>query len=223
MIGAKMLNLSATRKSNNSQIWIAGCSISHGTGVKDNERYGELIAKELNLPVSFLTAPGSSIRWASDQILRSDIQHNDIIFWGLTSCHRFSCWSDQDQEIVHTLLKQFDDYFVDRRVSTDRRFLKILVNKQFLASDQMIYESIVSIHNVLNFCNRNNITLILSTLIPDMEIYLQGIDNFVPLSTDKKPMYIDLGADRSHPGPKSHQFFKEKMLELYYQINGSNK
>jgi len=214
LIKAKMLNLSNIRKSNDAQIWIAGCSISHGMGVKDHERYGELIAKELNLPVSFLTAPGSSIRWASDQILRSDIRPNDIIFWGLTSCHRFSCWDELTQEIVHTALRQYDDHYLDRR------FLKILINKQFLASDQMIYESLVSIHNVLNCCNKNNITLILSTLIQGVEIYLQGVDNFVPLSTDR---HLDRGTDNSHPGPKSHQFFKEKMLELYYQINGSNK
>jgi len=206
----KMLDLADIRKSNDSQIWTVGCSISHGIGVKDHERYGELIAKELGLSVSFLTAPGSSIRWASDQILRSDIRPNDVIFWGITSGHRFSCWYDVDREIVHTVLKQFDDH----------RFLKTLINKQYLASDHMIYESIISIHNVLNFCNKNNITLVLSTLIPGMEIYLQDINNFVSLAGDR---HIDRGTDSSHPGPKSHQFYKEKMLELYYQINGSKK
>lgn len=210
-INTKMLDFAEARKSDDSQIWIAGCSISHGIGVVNHARYGELIARELNLSVSFLTAPGSSIRWASDQILRSDIRSGDIIFWGITSCHRFSCWSDLDQKIVHTVLGQYDN----------QKFLRTLVNKQYLASDQMIYESLISVHNVLNFCNKNNIILILSTLIPGMESYLQGFNNFVSLSADNTR--LDQGSDSSHPGPKTHQFFKEKMLELYYQINRSNQ
>lgn len=67
-----------TRKTDSNQIWVAGCSISHGMGVNHNERYGELIATKLNLPCSFLTRPGSAIDWATDQILRSDIREGDL-------------------------------------------------------------------------------------------------------------------------------------------------
>jgi hypothetical protein len=212
----KMLSIADTRKSKESQIWIAGCSISHGVGVADHERYGELISKELNLPVTFLTAGGSSIRWASDQILRSDILPGDTIFWGITSPNRLSYWDELTSTIRYSVPSNFDTH----------TFLKSLVNKKYIASDHMIYESIVSIHNVINFCKTNNITLVLATLLEGMEIYLKEfVNNFVPLAgifgRNEHNTFLDLGTDNKHPGPKSHQFIKEQMLKIYYEIKQS--
>jgi hypothetical protein len=210
-----MLSIADTRKSNKRQIWIAGCSISHGIGVADQERYGELISKELNLPVTFLTYPGSSIRWASDQILRSDIRANDTIFWGITSPNRLSYWDESAGKNQYAVLNKFDSH----------KFLKSLINKKYIASDHMIYESLVSIHNVINFCRINHVTLILATLLRGMEIYLQDVANFVPLAgifgQNADNMHLDLGTDNQHPGPRSHQFIKEKMLKIYYEIKRS--
>lgn len=207
----KMLTLADDRKSNNCQIWIAGCSISHGFGVADHERYGKLIANELNLPATFLTHGGSSIRWASDQILRSDIRAGDVIFWGITSIGRLSYWDDSVENIQYATNKL-----------NNHKFLKSMINEKYLASDHMIYESLVSIHNVINFCRINNITLVLATVLPGIDCYLRGAANFVPLTKicrqKKDSMFLDIGTDGRHPGPKSHVFFKEEMLKLYYQI-----
>lgn len=211
----RMLTLADARKFKDGQIWVAGCSISHGAGVADHERYGELISKELNLPVTFLTQPGCSIRWASDQILRSDIRANDTIFWGITGSSRLSYWDESTGKHRYAVLNKFDSH----------EFLKSLINEKYLASDHMIYESLVSIHNVINFCKINHVTLILATLIKGMEIYLQDVANFVPLAgifgQNADDMYLDLGTDNLHPGPKSHQFLKEKMLKIYYEIKRS--
>lgn len=211
----KMLALADARKFEDSQVWIAGCSISHGVGVADHERYGELISKELNLPVTFLTRPGSSIRWASDQILRSDIRANDTIFWGLTSINRLSYWDETTRTTRCASLTQFDCH----------EFLNTLINKKYLASDHMIYESLVSVHNVINFCKNNNITLVLATLLKGTEHHLQDVANFVPLAgifgQDLENMFLDLGTDNLHPGPISHEFFKENMLKIYHEIKRS--
>lgn len=209
----KMLTLADDRKSDNCQIWVAGCSISHGVGVADHERYGELIAKELNLPATFLTCGGASTRWASDQILRSDIRANDVIFWGITGIGRLSYW-DESADCTR--------YLTNSSLLSDHKFLKSIINKRYLASDHMIYESLVSIHNVINFCKINNITLVLATILTGMECYLRGAANFVPLAgifgQNTDSIFPDIGTDGRHPGPKSHVFYKEEMLKLYYQI-----
>jgi len=212
----KMLELADSRKSNKSQIWIAGCSISHGIGIAQHERYGELIAAELNQPVSFLTRPGSSIRWAADQILRSDIRAEDTIFWGITTESRLSYWHESEEKIKYRTLTTFDD----------DQYLKMLVNKKYLVSDHMVYESLSSIHSVINFCKINNVTLIFATLIEGIEIYFQNFNNFVPLAgifgRGHNDTFLDVGTDNWHPGPKTHEFFKKKMLKLYYQLKRSN-
>jgi hypothetical protein len=86
----QLLTLADTRKTDSSQLWIAGCSITHGEGVSENTRYGQLLAERLNTKVSFLTRPGSSIAWAADQILRSDIRPGDTVVWGITSHTRLT-------------------------------------------------------------------------------------------------------------------------------------
>ena len=82
--------LTDTRKCKETQLWIAGCSISHGVGVDLTERYGHLLSTELNMPCSFLTRPGSAIDWAADQLLRSDIRKNDLVVWGITNPERIT-------------------------------------------------------------------------------------------------------------------------------------
>ena len=63
--------LADLRKTENTQLWFAGCSFTYGVGVDSSQRYGQLVANHFNLPCSFLSKPGSSIAWAADQILRS--------------------------------------------------------------------------------------------------------------------------------------------------------
>ncbi len=65
----KLLALADHRKTDQKQLWIAGCSLSHGIGVSESTRYGQLLADKTGMPASFLTYPGSNISWAADQIL----------------------------------------------------------------------------------------------------------------------------------------------------------
>lgn len=200
------------RKSDSPQIWIAGCSISHGIGVTPHQRYGYLIANDLNLPVSFLTASGASNRWISDQIIRSDIRQQDIVFFGITSPGRLSYWDPQEQRIQFAVPEKFSMH----------RYLKTLVNEKFLASEHLIYESVISIHNVLNFCNKVNAKVVVGTLIQGIETYFADCYNFVHIagthSKQHKTKFLDVGNDNRHPGPMSHHFFKEKFLEKFREI-----
>ena len=96
LISSRLLLLDPVddRKTNDPQLWIAGCSISHGMGVDNNTRYGTLVAKELNMPVSFLTCPGSSIIWQAGQLMLADLKPGDTVVWALTMPNRFPYYHD---------------------------------------------------------------------------------------------------------------------------------
>jgi GNAT superfamily N-acetyltransferase len=131
-----ILELTDSRKSTEKQLWTVGCSISHGVGVELNQRYGHLLSEDLNLPVSFLTKGGSSVIWAADQILRSDIQCNDLIIWGITSSPRAPWFNNKVNHIVTNSYKQ--DPGLDRKFSFD-----------YFTSEDITYRSVTSVFQVI--------------------------------------------------------------------------
>jgi hypothetical protein len=214
----KMLTLRDTRKTHEQQLWIAGCSISNGAGVAEFEDYGSLVAAKLNQPVSFLTESGSSIKWAADQILRSDIRSGDTVFWGVTSIGRFSFWDDISQDLVFVNVNNIDyNNIVSLRKS---------ITPNYLASEHMEYEAITSIYSVCNFCNKNNIKLVIASLLPGVEKYLHDLKNFISITniggSDHDNRFLDLGDDNDHPGPITHQYYAKKMLVKYQQMYSAN-
>jgi hypothetical protein len=199
-----MLNLSDTRKTDQRQIWNAGCSITYGSGLLDkNQRYGQLISDQLNLPVSFLSAPGSSVIWAADQILRSDLRTGDIVVWGLTGHRRFPYY---DTKLNHIHISTY---------SATPEFNKV-VSIDHLDSTNLIYHSICSIAKVINFCNKLDVKLLVGGLIVDEvfnEYAVSLIPNYVFLNSalDK---FKDIGTDGVHPGPETHKWYAEELLDL---------
>jgi hypothetical protein len=199
----QILTLADTRKTDSSQLWIAGCSITHGQGVSHNTRYGQLLADRLDTDVSFLTLPGSSIAWAADQILRSDIRPRDVVVWGITSHTRLTKFEKNEIRcfgINHTVWKQTPSII------------------EYLASDQALYHSVISVHQVINFCTKINAKLILASLFDQSVInYIQDFPNLVMLNgiwgRDRNNMFIDIGTDLIHPGIKTHAFYADQIYQ----------
>jgi hypothetical protein len=202
-----MLGLADHRKTQQSQLWVAGCSISHGIGVQEHERYGQLLADELKLPVSFLTEPGSSIIWNADQILRSNIRSGDIVVWGLTSQNRLPFYYNKQ---LHHLQA---GYYVKNPTFNQ------IVDINRLDDDDVIYRSISVIHQVINFCHSIDAELHIAGLLiaekfapytVHLPQYLQLANRF---GLDKSNMFLDVGTDNMHPGPKMHQWYAEQILK----------
>jgi hypothetical protein len=206
----EMLDIADVRQGAEPQIWIAGCSISHGVGVDQNQRYGKIISQELGMHASFLTCPGSSVSWAADQILRSDIRKKDVIFWGVTGASRFTHWNDIDNKIQHCTASEWEQR---------KTYLQQIIHKKFLTSDHMIYQCVNSINQVHNVCNKLGIKLIIGTLIAGLEKYLRNLSGFLPLGgihgRNPEDIYPDLGTDNLHPGPITHRYYADKMLEKF--------
>lgn len=206
-----MLAVKDTRKSDDHQLWVAGCSVTSGVGVDLDQRYGQLLANQMNLPVSFLAEPGSSLTWAADQILRSDIRAGDVVVWGLTTHERFLYFKNNKITHVNANTYRLDPTFVYK------------VNISFLDSQQLIYQAVTEIHQVINFCQKVGAKLIIAQLLGDKLFpYLQCHSNYLMLhhqfGRNIEDMFLDLGTDNYHPGPATHQWYHEQILSKYQTI-----
>tara|TARA_B110000503_G_scaffold120109_1_gene182486 strand:+ start:610 stop:1560 length:951 start_codon:yes stop_codon:yes gene_type:complete len=189
----KYLRLNSIRDTDLPVLWVSGCSISHGVGVGTSEKYGELLSSSLNLPVIYLTKGGSSLKWQSDQILRSDIQKDDILVWGLT------------QEVRTVKV-------VNGVLSTDQ-------DPDVLLSELRLYDAVTEIHQVVNFCRKIQCRLILLPLISSeaLNLLLVHLDEYMHLPYRTKP--LDYGSDNLHPGPKTHQWYTKYALDKISKLN----
>lgn len=204
-IHSEMLSLKDYRKTNKKQIWIAGCSVSDGWQVSKTERYGHLIHKALELPVSFLTQPNSSIQWAADQILRSNIIKDDIIFWGITSLGRTQCWDEDKNNLEHININSYKH----------NKYAYNFFDKKYLYSETNHYHALIAIHQVVNYCKA-----VKATLVPG--IIIQGIDRWyeIPNCIDFTSLFnrVDCTADGKHPGAQTHKLYAEFFLEKYKSL-----
>lgn len=204
--------LADNRKTDQNQIWIAGCSISHGVGVNQSDCYGAILSKRLGMPVSFLTCPGSSIYWAADQILRSDIQAGDIVVWGLTSDQRMAVFDHN--KITHVY---------PTRYVTDGNLEKSMPLST-LTGQHVFYQNCLAVFQVINFCKVAKAKLVIASLMHNEVIeYFRNYSNLVVLShlwgRDAEDLFGDLGYDLVHPGPKTHSFYAHHIFEKLKEIS----
>ena len=162
-----------------TNLWLAGCSITNGVGVQKTETFGELLSQRLSLPKVDLSRPGSSIEFAADQILRSKVQKNDIVVWGLTHESRYTIWEDNNSA-------QGSD------------------NRQ-LVDETRLYKAVIAVHQVINFCNAIGAKLFLLPVICTEKLHLHICNTKEYVSVPYRYSFIDLGDDDFHPGPVQHK------------------
>lgn len=214
----KMLELADARSAaNTKQLWVAGCSISHGVGVELDERYGYLLADKLDLPVSFLTKPGSSLNWAADQILRSDIQPGDTVVWGLTSLSR-QAFMDDDCKVFHLNPPFYLEYKEARKIQE-------IIPFELLTHDKNnLFHGLQDIHKVINFCSKMNVTLVLASMLIDYDglHYIYDLPNFKQLfcitGIEASERFLDIGSDGRHPGAITHKWYADQVFNHIKQI-----
>ncbi len=213
---SQILELADSRKTSESQLWIVGGSDSKGVGVLPEQRYGQLIANHFGLPVSFLTVIGSSIQWAADQILRSDIRPGDTVIWGLVPPTRFPFYKDND--VVHVSWHRY-------KKTPD--LIKYIDIDQLDNSNTLLYRPIISISQVQNVCNKLGVNLIIAGLAPRCEYlpFVATFKNFIHLHDRfglvETERFLDFGSDGDHPGPQTHQWYADQIITKI--VNLSNK
>jgi len=233
-----------SRKNDDNQLWIVGASVEQGIGLLPNqERYGDLIAKNLGMPVTFLTCPGTSIYWSADQILRSDVKKGDIIVWGLTSINRYMVYKNNVEINVYTdifdgakidyrrilvgqehrpkIISLFDrlEKYLKNVIKQDKRDLKL----GQLSEDRLMY-AIKSIFQVINFCRKLDVKLIFFRYPVSIQefdnfliTYVGLLDNFLHYDVEKS--LIDFDSDNNHPGPESHRMWADTVIKFIRDKN----
>jgi len=206
------------RKTQDSQIWIAGCSYADGAFLpaKTEQRYGQLVADYFGIPASFLAESGSSISYACDQILCSDIKKNDILIWALTGIHRF-CWFIDDDwvPVTYSFTREFK--------GPDKKLLE-----NILANDAAVNFAQRYVAQVKNVCDLIGVELI---IMQHQELsardaheklkswLLRYQNNF--LDIDMLPL-TDTADDQKHPGPDTHKRWANAIIKKIEQ-NQSNR
>lgn len=200
------------RQTDQPQLWFAGCSTTYGIGINIDHRYQNIIKNTLALESTDLSCPGSSIAWARDQILNSDIKSKDIVVWGITTKDRF-CWFD-GATLTHVNIAYY---------SSCPEFDKV-VSMSMLDSPHRLYEALSSIQQVNNFCNKIGAHLILANIHGNLEIAVEcaKYKGFVMLHCSKgldwDSSFLDFGTDNRHPGIKTHRYYAKAILEKIKNI-----
>src|SRR6056300_528380 len=194
-----------TRKSSQRHLFVAGCSTANGSSLTDKrQRYAQLLSDHYNLPLVSLTKARSSLEWASDQILRSDIRKGDLVIWGLTTNERYMHFMDDSKELTHFIASSITQY--------EELFIKLLFQ------DNLLEKNILRIERVHNFCKKAKANLIILNCISNLFISsrISYLDNFLFLHSKDDydtHSFLDFGNDFLHPGPLTHKYYADKIIE----------
>lgn len=197
------------RKSPHPQLWSVGCSVTAGVGVDTDERYGQLIANTVKLPVSFLAKSGSSVIWQADQILRSDICKDDLIIWGIVSLSRFPYYVNNN--LMHVNITQY---------SRNQNNIQKYIDLSVFDSQDLLYRTITDVYKVINFCNKVGATLIITDLFGNnLQKYFQDFKNIVHAYwTPWNSVSSEQGSDGSHPGASVHRYYHDTIIKKLTEI-----
>jgi len=213
--------LVAVRTSPRPQLWVAGCSFAKGEGLANaDQRYGNLVAQALDMQTTNIAWSGSSIDFAADQIMRSDLRSGDKVLWGITGVQRYTWFQDGQNENVSLR-------YVDSLTDSRRHLLT-----DMLLDDARLYLAQRSIEQVWSICGKIGVDLILimhdalslQTHVAPMKTYLSQLPCFVDINHKISQNFpadqidgkfnLDLGLDHQHPGPHTHQAWAQIILEF---------
>jgi hypothetical protein len=206
------VKLNNTRDTDSKCLWVAGCSTTSGKGIKYDERYGAILSRQLNCTEILLAEPKTSIAWAADQILRSDIRAHDIVVWGLTNENRLRFWNAGNNEVEHVC--------VGHKTYIDKIDLSSATLNRLLVHQTNLYVAIQSIHQVVNFCNKIQAKLLIFNIHSSetLNLHLRDITEF-KMYLNNNNTYLDLGTDNAHPGPNQHQAYADFCYLSLNQLN----
>lgn len=197
-------------------IWLAGCSTTAGEGLTfPEQRYGFLIAQQLDLELVDMSETASSIQWSAERILHSDIQANDIVIWGLTGTQRLPYYHNNQLYHIHHSTYQ-----------TQRKWLQNYISIDELASDNLLHHNLQSIRSVENFCNKIDAKLVKASIHCPIDVSVVcADDNFVFIhgenGSDTRSSFLDASNDDWHPGPLTHKMYAKRILEHLEKRHGT--
>ena len=192
------LKLQNIRKPNDQvQLWIAGCSVTAGVGVDPDQRFAVLVAQNFGEHFVDLSKGGSSIEFAADQILRSDIHQHDLVIWGLTSEYRAPIWNRKKMQSDSLCPYTFD--------------YKKTNQADDIVDETRLFKAVISYFQVKNFCQKIGARLLVIPILCSEALQLMLHNDECYYQIAYRPGFLDLGSDNAHPGPKHHHWLADQI------------
>jgi len=191
-------------RSDTPVLWVFGCSHSHGLGLKSDEKtFGQIVADTLEIPLLKITQPGSSLNWSFRHLINADIRPGDRVIWQITTPNRLS-------KITNGYVKE-----VVLSETTDRCLLD--VNND----DQLFFNHINLLTAGVRYLRAINSQFLLTDLTsPRHNFYEYKLEySKYPEYVYHPNLYLDLGTDKVHAGPLSHQALAQRILDRVYYMN----
>ena len=184
---------------NKPTLWVFGCSHSHGVGLLPNEKkFGEIVAESLNLPITLISKPGSSLSWSTRNLIAADIKPNDVVIWQLTTPHRISQYNGINTTEI--MLAH----------SNDRHLLEVY-------DDNQIFFNHINLLNFgVQYLRRMGVKFVIVSILPKLENFFY--EYLIEYSKYSEYCYtpgcqLDLGSDQVHSGPLSHKALAQRLLD----------
>lgn len=190
-------------------LWVGGCSVSNGDGVKEKESYASLLADKLKYQLVNLSRSGESIFCTIDHLLRADIQPHDIVIFGVTNFARHEYV--RDHKLIGSSFGVKGDNF---------KYLKY-IDLEYFESEVNALKCCHQIFHIINVCNNIGARVIIANIldITLSPIFFKDCENYIDFShTGTLDTFIDIGNDGLHPGPKQHQCYFDKIYQKLIDI-----
>lgn len=197
-----------TRQTDSPNLWIAGCSFSSAVGVDDRERWGQIVAKQLDMPVNFLAEGASGNSYQVDKILSSDIRKGDIVIMQVTIPERNTI-------IYHETLCHITATSYESRPSLIESYPPDRLDEPMSYINQ-----IEDFKRLKNICKKIGAKLMLwsqhlmpGVLLPHLTKQEQYFHFTNTKHSSSTKFFLDYGSDNMHPGPLQHQAYAKFVLE----------
>lgn len=203
-----VLSLQDFRRGDSPQLWCIGGSVAAGIGVDFSQNFGQLLAKKLQVDVSYLVDQSASIPWCSDQILRSDIRKDDIVVWMLPP---LACVNYYDAQIQKS---------VELNYRTNHRLDVTEITEESIKDTNLLHITITALQRVLNTSRTVGYKLFISTPPVNDSTYELSLLQFLVQQKEfihcygTSQTYLDLNfnGDGTEPGPIQHEMYADLFL-----------
>lgn len=186
-------------------LWVFGCSHSYGVGLDhESQRYSNILAESLHLPLRLIAEPGSSLGWSLNHMIRSEIKSSDTVVWQITTPGRLSKYQG-NKKILHTKIAHHPALL------------------DFFSDDQMFFDHVNLLHQGVAFLRAKKVKFAMTSILPkDSDWFYTYNQEYV-----KFPEYcytpdftVDFGHDGVHAGPLSNKLLASSLHDHIQYING---
>jgi hypothetical protein len=177
-------------------LWVFGCSHSYGTGLVDTvQRYAELVANQLGMPLKLIARPGGSMQWTLRHIVNAAIEPRDLVIWQIINPPRLSYFNGKHVEEV--LL-----------ANTGRRYLI-----ETYTDEQIYFTQLSTINLGVRYLRALQSRFMLISLDHNNEYEFTGEYSKYPEYCHCSNFAVDLGIDNLHFGPLSNKRLANALLD----------